>query len=118
MASQESLMPRLSPRELHLLTSHGRHQMSLIAMPSHTPRTVGVVIMLLTIFYQYYLKDFLFVSLGLYRDLQSIEDSLYTCRPIRHENLEGCEDIWLDDEGRSLYAACASSYSRTQWNPS
>ena len=87
-------------------------------MHSHTPRTVAVGIMLLTVFYQYYLKDFLFVSLGLYRGLQSVEDFPYTCRPIRHENLEGCEDIWLDDEGRSLYAACASSYSRTQWYPS
>ena len=33
-----------------------------------------------------------------------------------HKQLEGCEDIWLDDEARVLYAACSGTVARTQWN--
>ena len=87
-------------------------------MPSHTPRALAVGIVLVAFSFHSYFRDFFFLSLGLYRGLQPIEDFQYTCSPIRHEALEGCEDIWLDEEGRALYAACGSSYSRTQWCPS
>ena len=80
-------------------------------------RLIGVGVVLVALFYQWYLKDILFVSAGLGRVMQPIEDFPYNCRRIRHERLEGCEDLWLDDEARVLYAACTSSAARPQWNP-
>ena len=77
---------------------------------------VGTV--LLAIFHQWYLKDVLFVSLGLGRKVQLLSDFPYDCQRIRHPDLEGCEDMWLDEEGRALYAACSSHGSRFGWTPS
>ena len=77
-----------------------------------------VALLVIVIGYQWYFKDLLWVSLGLRRKMQVIEDFPYSCRRIRHELLEGCEDIWLDNEARTLYAACSSTLSRTQWSPS
>ena len=79
-------------------------------------QNVGLAVVLGGIFYQRYLKDLLFVSFGFGRTLQSIDDFPYTCRRLRHERLEGCEDLWLDDEARVLYAACSGSLARSQWN--
>jgi hypothetical protein len=77
---------------------------------------IGLAVVLCAFFYQWYLKDLLFVTMGIGRTLQSIDDFPYTCRRLRHERLEGCEDLWLDDEGRVLYAACSGSVARSQWN--
>lgn len=51
------------------------------------------------------------------RVLQPIEDFPYNCRRVNHERLEACEDLWLDDQERVLYLACAGTKSRIQWNP-
>ena len=77
----------------------------------------GLGTILFAIFYQWYLRDLLFVSLGLSRSVQLLSDFPYTCQRIRHERLEGCEDMWLDEEDRTLYAACSSSLSRSKWTP-
>lgn len=76
----------------------------------------GLAVVLCGVFYQWYLRNLLFVSLGIYRSLQSIDDFPYTCRRLNHERLEGCEDLWLDDSERVLYAACSGSIARSQWN--
>ncbi|PVH95126.1 serum paraoxonase/arylesteras-like protein [Periconia macrospinosa] len=69
------------------------------------------------IFYQLWLREFLFDTLGVRRASESIESFPWKCRRLVDEKLEGCEDMWLDVDGRVLYAACSGSFSRGQWNP-
>lgn len=77
----------------------------------------GVTAVLLATFFQLVLKDLLFVTMGVGRHMQNIEEFSYDCRRIHHEKLESCEDLWFDDEGRKLYAACSEPAGRGQWNP-
>lgn len=69
------------------------------------------------IFYRTILHNIIFVVIGLGREVQSIDDFPWTCHRLRHPLLEGCEDIWLDGQGRKLYAACTSIDSRMGWSP-
>ncbi|MCJ1469947.1 hypothetical protein MMC07_008592 [Pseudocyphellaria aurata] len=86
-------------------------------MISTTTKIVAVGIFLLAALYQGYVKDTLLVRLGIGRHLQPIEDFPYNCRQLRHHRLEACEDLWLDEQERTLYAACGSSASRMNWLP-
>lgn len=79
--------------------------------------SASVLTVLLASFYQLFLKEFLFISYGFGRVTQPIEDFPYSCRRVQHEKLEACEDLWLDDEARILYAACFGTKSRLAWNP-
>lgn len=67
--------------------------------------------------YQFLIKDLFTVTLGLGRVVQSIDEFPYSCRRIEHSQLEACEDLWLDEEERILYAACAGTKSRMAWSP-
>ena len=67
--------------------------------------------------YQFLFKDIIFTSLGIKRVIQDVSDFPYACRQIRHPQFEGCEDMWLDDDKRLLYAACAPVSGRAQWTP-
>jgi len=67
-------------------------------------------------FYQFWLKHSLFTVLGVGRAVEPIENFPFSCRRLVHKQLEACEDLWLDEEGRVLYAACAGSIARGQWN--
>lgn len=80
-------------------------------------KLVAIAVLLIVAFYQLYMKELLFDIIGVGRVLQAIERFPYQCRRIQHELLEGCEDIWLDNEARVLYLACSGCLSRTQWNP-
>jgi hypothetical protein len=77
----------------------------------------GIIIAVLTQFYRLILHDLLFVSLGIGRVIQPIENFPYTCQRLYHPLLETCEDLWLDDEDRTLYAACVDIDSRENWSP-
>ncbi|OBT90342.1 hypothetical protein VE02_03323 [Pseudogymnoascus sp. 03VT05] len=79
----------------------------------------GVSAVVIGLLYEFFLKDILFVAIGIGRTIQPIEDFPYTCQKIYgSENiLESCEDLWLDDEGRTLYGACVDLKSRHQWSP-
>jgi hypothetical protein len=66
---------------------------------------------------QGFLSDFVFITLGIGRQVQRIEDISYTCEQIRFLLLESCEAMWLDEEGRRLYAACSTMTSRGGWGP-
>ncbi|KAH7343124.1 serum paraoxonase/arylesterase-like protein [Pyrenochaeta sp. MPI-SDFR-AT-0127] len=66
--------------------------------------------------YQLYLKDLFATTFGIGRVIQSIDEFPYTCRRVQHPRLEACEDLWLDNQGRTLYAACAGTEGRLQWN--
>lgn len=80
---------------------------------------VGIIGLVIAIFYEFFLKDILFISIGIGRVLQPIEDFPYSCRKIYgSENiLQSCEDLWIDDEGRKLYGACTDLKSRHEWSP-
>lgn len=67
--------------------------------------------------YQFLIKDILTVSLGIGRVIQTIDEFPYSCQRIENPQLEACEDLWLDDSERVLYAACAGTKSRMAWNP-
>ena len=67
--------------------------------------------------YQFLIKDILTTSIGLGRKIQSIDEFSYSCQRIEHPQLEACEDLWLDEQERTLYAACAGTKSRMAWNP-
>lgn len=69
------------------------------------------------VFYQVGLKDLLFVTFGVRRTYQKIEEFPYDCRRLRHPLLESCEDLVLDAEGRTVYAACSTSLGRKAWSP-
>jgi len=67
--------------------------------------------------YQIYLKDLFAITFGVGRVIQNIDDfPEFSCRRLVHPRLEACEDIWLDNEGRTLYAACAGTAARLAWN--
>ncbi|KAH8723715.1 serum paraoxonase/arylesterase-like protein [Phaeosphaeriaceae sp. PMI808] len=68
-------------------------------------------------FYQFYLRDMFSTSIGLGRVIQPIEHFPFACRRIEHPRLEACEDLWLDNQARTLYAGCAgTSPGRLEWN--
>jgi len=67
--------------------------------------------------HQLLIKDILTVSLGIGRAIQSLDEFPYSCQRIQHPQLEACEDLWLDEQERVLYAACAGTKSRMAWNP-
>jgi hypothetical protein len=66
--------------------------------------------------YQLVLKDLFTTTFGIGRVIQSIDEFPYTCRRIEHPRLEACEDIWLDNDERTLYAACAGTKGRLAWS--
>jgi hypothetical protein len=70
-----------------------------------------------TVIYRIFFIDVTQVYLGIGRTIQPIEDFPFECRRVVHPLLEACEDFWIDDEGRSLYAACSDIKTRAGWNP-
>ncbi|KAI2475439.1 hypothetical protein Ptr902_13125 [Pyrenophora tritici-repentis] len=77
---------------------------------------LALAVALAASFYQVFVKDLFTVTFGVGRVIQRIEEFPYDCRRIVHPRLEACEDIWLDNEGRTLYAACAGTQDRLAWN--
>ncbi|KAH3996503.1 hypothetical protein HBI56_137760 [Parastagonospora nodorum] len=66
-------------------------------------------------FYQFFLRELFSTTLGLGRVIQDIEDFPFECKRIVHPKLEACEDLWLDDEARVLYAACSTTEGILAW---
>lgn len=77
----------------------------------------GALTVLLGVFYQIILKGCLYVTFGIGRVHNHIDEYPYTCRRLEHPLLSSCEDIFLDSEGRKLYAACSTVEGRRGWNP-
>jgi hypothetical protein len=71
----------------------------------------------LAIVYGAYIHHPLSLIVGFNRVNQGIEEFPYSCAPIRHAQLEGCEHIWLDHKTKKLYAACSTLESRIGWSP-
>ncbi|KAF1968561.1 calcium-dependent phosphotriesterase [Bimuria novae-zelandiae CBS 107.79] len=66
--------------------------------------------------WQLMVRDALLIVLGIGRVIQTVDEFPYTCRTIDDERLTACEDLWLDDEQRIVYAACATTQGRLAWN--
>ncbi|RFU26868.1 hypothetical protein B7463_g9462, partial [Scytalidium lignicola] len=81
------------------------------------PVFAASIVIIFGIIYQVVLKDILFVTVGFRRSIQPIEDFPYVCRRIHHKLLESCEDLWLDDKARNLYATCSDAVGRSGWSP-
>ena len=80
-------------------------------------RISGVVAAVAAVLYQLVFKELLFTTIGVGRVIEPIENFPYTCKRVVHDRLEACEDLWLDEDARVLYAACTGSKSRLAWNP-
>ncbi|GKZ97868.1 hypothetical protein AnigIFM59636_001686 [Aspergillus niger] len=83
------------------------------------PRAIfwAFIVLATAVIYKTYIHNFIFLTLGIGREIQPIEDFQWTCQRVRHSLLEGCEDLWLDEQNRKLYAACNSLESRKGWSP-
>ncbi|KAH7386349.1 serum paraoxonase/arylesterase-like protein [Cadophora sp. MPI-SDFR-AT-0126] len=75
------------------------------------------IILCLAILWQLVLRDTLFITFGIGRSHQKIEDFPYQCRRLEHPLLDSCEDMVLDEAGRTLFTACSSIASRRGWSP-
>ncbi|KAJ5177814.1 uncharacterized protein N7500_000513 [Penicillium coprophilum] len=77
----------------------------------------ALIVLTLGILYKAYVHNIIFLTIGVGRDIQSIDEFPWTCTRLQHPLLEGCEDMWLDEQGRKLYAACSSIGTRQGWSP-
>ncbi|ORY07376.1 hypothetical protein BCR34DRAFT_616679 [Clohesyomyces aquaticus] len=78
---------------------------------------ISTLVVLFGSLYQLVIKEVLFDSFGIGRSIHLIEDFPYSCRRLQHQQLEACEDLWLDEQDRILYAACTGTNDRLSWNP-
>lgn len=69
------------------------------------------------VLFQIYLKDFVWLGLGIGRVTQPLSDFPYTCRKIVDPRMEACEDMWLSESTRQLFLACSDPMARSQWMP-
>ncbi|KAJ5456745.1 hypothetical protein N7530_012019 [Penicillium desertorum] len=77
----------------------------------------ALIVLATSILYRAYVHNIIFVTIGIGREIQSIDEFPWTCTRLQHPLLEGCEDMWLDGQGRKLYATCNSVESRQGWCP-
>ncbi|ESZ95425.1 hypothetical protein SBOR_4166 [Sclerotinia borealis F-4128] len=130
----EELMPLLMkgylghfdvPARLSLMPSSRRVRSEMLIQSRDANAEVHPLVESLTrsltvlfgVFYQTILKDWLYLNFGIGRVHNRIEDFPYTCRRLEHPLLSSCEDLFLDHEDRTLYAACSTVESRRGWSP-
>ena len=103
----------------HSAVEQSPRPLSIVMSALNLAKHAATLAVFIGVLYQLGLRDLIWNTAGVGRVVQPIEDfQEYTCRRIRHSKLEGCEDMWLDDKERLLYAACASSTGRVNWCPS
>lgn len=78
---------------------------------------LSAVVLAIAIPYGLRIYRIIFLIFPIARVIQPIENFPYNCERVEHPLLEGCEDIWLDYQGRKLYAACSTIATRTGWSP-
>src|SRR6186997_2060085 len=66
----------------------------------------ALLVALFAIVYEFWISDLLFVTWGLNRVVKPIETFPYKCRRYQDKQLQGCGKLWLDEDGRMLYAVC------------
>ncbi|KAJ5401833.1 uncharacterized protein N7487_007729 [Penicillium crustosum] len=77
----------------------------------------ALIVLVIGILYKAYVHNIIFLTIGIGREIQPIDNFPWTCTRLQHPLLEGCEDMWLDGQGRKLYAACNTVDSRQGWSP-
>ena len=91
------------PRQIHDLC-HSNNLESKDLLQLTMLRGLLIFGSVLTVFgatlWQLLLRDAFFITLGVGRVIQTLDEFPYTCRLIPDERLIGCEDLWLDDENR------------------
>ncbi|KAF5620138.1 serum paraoxonase arylesterase [Fusarium sp. NRRL 52700] len=80
-------------------------------------KTNIAAIALLAILFQIYLKEAIWLGLGIGRTIQPLSEFPYQCRKIVHHRLEACEDMYLSQSTRQLFLACSDPIARKQWHP-
>jgi hypothetical protein len=101
---------------LHFILTHLSLYSYHYAMPSiGTQIYYALVVAWGAGFYQLYLREVFSTTLGFGRVIQSIDEFPYDCRRVVHPRLEACEDLWLDNEARVLYAACSGTAGTLEW---
>lgn len=98
----------------------GVSRANFLSLHIHTkmgPKGAFYFAITVAVFYQVFLKSFLFTFLNIRGVLQPLEIFDYDCQRISHPLLESCEDLWLDRDSRALYAACGDMISRQNWVP-
>ncbi|KAJ4252873.1 hypothetical protein NW762_010779 [Fusarium torreyae] len=75
-------------------------------------------VVLLAVLFQIYLKEAVWLGLGVGRVMQPLSDFPYTCRKIADRRMEACEDMWLSQSTRQLFLACSDPIARSHWMPS
>jgi hypothetical protein len=93
------------------------HSITQSATAKMLRNLASIVVILLAVSYHVFFRNFFFTFLGVGRSLRQIQEFPYTCHRLEHPSLSSCEDLWLDEENRTLYAACSDLPSRTQWLP-
>ncbi|KAI9163790.1 calcium-dependent phosphotriesterase [Paramyrothecium foliicola] len=102
--------PRAKPRPSRERLQKEAVLVDRLAIGSATAVVIGII-------YRMFFYDLLAVFIGFNRTVQPIEDFPYDCQRLAHPLLEACEDLWIDDAGRKLYATCSSVETRSGWNP-
>ncbi|KIW18514.1 hypothetical protein PV08_02802 [Exophiala spinifera] len=78
----------------------------------------SIVLALGAVLYQFFVKDVLFRTIGLGRTVLPVSSFPYQCRRILGDpNIQACEDMWLDENSRTLYLACSDPAARREWMP-
>ncbi|KIW46730.1 uncharacterized protein PV06_02376 [Exophiala oligosperma] len=78
----------------------------------------SILLALAAVVYQFLLKDILFRTVGLGRTVLPVSSFPYKCHRIHGDpNIQACEDMWLDENSRTLYLACSDSAARRDWMP-
>jgi len=72
---------------------------------------------LIAVFWQLVARDIVIATAGVGRVVQNIDDFPYTCRRIQDGILQSCEDMWLDEQSRTLFLACSTTSLRKEWMP-
>ncbi|CAG1981710.1 unnamed protein product [Fusarium graminearum] len=75
------------------------------------------VVVILAVLFQVYLKEAVWLGLGIGKVMQPISDFPYTCRKIVDPRMEACEDMWLSQSTRQLFLVCSDPIARDAWFP-
>ncbi|KEF60799.1 uncharacterized protein A1O9_02361 [Exophiala aquamarina CBS 119918] len=79
---------------------------------------VSLLVLLAPLSYQLFFRDLFFATLGWGRVILPVSAFPYKCHRITgDQNVQACEDMWLDEKSRTLFLACSDALSRKEWNP-
>ncbi|KAF4999906.1 hypothetical protein FGRMN_2144 [Fusarium graminum] len=72
----------------------------------------------IAVLFQVFLKEPVWLFLGVGRVIQPLADFPYICRKIFDPRMEACEDMWLSQSTRQMFLTCSDPLTRKHWMPS